>query len=427
MAEDTDATDGSAVDSRAGASSRKQGDGSSSDMGDDDDDDDMNNAFGALARDSTGEDDEKTESDTESDNEQASKSQTSEPDDPTDRAKLGRIMNEQQESVTASITQAAKADVAKGQAVKVQRKTFDALLNTRTHLQKALVSSNSLSAEPHASAPLDAGAAKAAEAAALTLLTTLTDLCACLEQARAGSKRKRPVPFTPSTPTLEVWAAIHERETAAVALRNSSLEKWSTKTKSAPTLAPSRHLADAGAQQTVTDVLRGQLSNSEHLIKRTRTPRSCAPLQAAQESVSTVGSLFVYDDADFYGQLLQEMLSHRSADVEFTANGADANGQAIQTPWQASREAKIKKAVDTRASKGRKLRYTVHEKLQNFMAPEDRGSWAKRQRDELFASLFGGRAARAAGGDMGQNSASDNEDGANVLALFGQKELHESY
>ena len=32
---------------------------------------------------------------------------------------------------------------------------------------------------------------------------------------------------------------------------------------------------------------------------------------------------------------------------------------------------KVKKQVDTRASKGRKLRYHVHEKLQNFMTPDD--------------------------------------------------------
>ena len=53
------------------------------------------------------------------------------------------------------------------------------------------------------------------------------------------------------------------------------------------------------------------------------------------------------------------------------------------------REAKTKRHVDTRASKDRKMRYTVQEKLQNFMVPEDRGMWGKRQTDELFGSLLG--------------------------------------
>lgn len=53
------------------------------------------------------------------------------------------------------------------------------------------------------------------------------------------------------------------------------------------------------------------------------------------------------------------------------------------------RTQKIKKKVDTKASKGRKLRYTVHEKIQNFMAPIPGEIWHEEQTDELFASLFG--------------------------------------
>jgi protein AATF/BFR2 len=53
------------------------------------------------------------------------------------------------------------------------------------------------------------------------------------------------------------------------------------------------------------------------------------------------------------------------------------------------RTQKVKKKVDTKASKGRKLRYTVHEKIQNFMVPVPRGTWHEEQTDDLFASLFG--------------------------------------
>ena len=54
------------------------------------------------------------------------------------------------------------------------------------------------------------------------------------------------------------------------------------------------------------------------------------------------------------------------------------------------RTQKIKKKVDTKASKGRKLRYTVHEKIQNFMVPIPKATWHEEQIDELFASLLGG-------------------------------------
>lgn len=53
---------------------------------------------------------------------------------------------------------------------------------------------------------------------------------------------------------------------------------------------------------------------------------------------------------------------------------------------------KPKKVVDTKASKGRKLRYEVHERLQNFMVPiplAASGGWHEEKVDELFASLMG--------------------------------------
>ena len=67
-------------------------------------------------------------------------------------------------------------------------------------------------------------------------------------------------------------------------------------------------------------------------------------------------------------------------------------------------------AVDTRATKGRKMKYDVHEKLQNFMAPEDRGTWTTRARDEFFASLLGRTASGLLGEDDEEASAAEESD-----------------
>lgn len=66
---------------------------------------------------------------------------------------------------------------------------------------------------------------------------------------------------------------------------------------------------------------------------------------------------------------------------------APAAGKALQ--WTAVKEVKTRKNVDTKASKGRKMRFTVHEKLQNFMAPEDRTSWRPEAIDLFFGNLLG--------------------------------------
>jgi protein AATF/BFR2 len=123
----------------------------------------------------------------------------------------------------------------------------------------------------------------------------------------------------------------------------------------------------------------------------------------------------IYDDADFYGLMLKELLEQRSAD---NANGGAAEF-VVQAPWQVAREAKTKKIVDTKASKGRRLRYTVQEKLQNFMAPEERGEWGERQRDELFSSLFGQRMALAEQDDVESEHEDDGVDAEEAgLMLF---------
>lgn len=50
---------------------------------------------------------------------------------------------------------------------------------------------------------------------------------------------------------------------------------------------------------------------------------------------------------------------------------------------------KMKQPVDVKATKGRRLRYTTHMKLVNFMAPIPYNSWTDEAESELFSSLFG--------------------------------------
>jgi len=85
----------------------------------------------------------------------------------------------------------------------------------------------------------------------------------------------------------------------------------------------------------------------------------------------------IYDDNDYYQQLLAEIISSASGSASGEA-GAGGTGQGhdatllAKAAAAARRKAKRGGAgglVDRRASKGRKMRYTVHAKLANFMAP----------------------------------------------------------
>lgn len=56
---------------------------------------------------------------------------------------------------------------------------------------------------------------------------------------------------------------------------------------------------------------------------------------------------------------------------------------------------KMKRKIDTRSTKGRKLRYTVHTKLINFMAPNDQLSWSEEVKRDIYNSLFGKKSIKS--------------------------------
>lgn len=113
----------------------------------------------------------------------------------------------------------------------------------------------------------------------------------------------------------------------------------------------------------------------------------------------------IFDDSDFYAALLRELIDSRgrvTGDVggEGGAAGSFAGaGAAASAEWAhaAKRAAKKHRAgVDRKASKGRRLRYDVHEKLENFMPPIPRETWSVEQIDRLVHQL---RASSTSGRD----------------------------
>lgn len=131
-------------------------------------------------------------------------------------------------------------------------------------------------------------------------------------------------------------------------------------------------------------------------LSRTRLKTCRGPHVTREEGAGDKGSdedEEVFDDTDFYQQLLRDVIESKGG----------GSGQLMGS----QKQKKTKKHVDTRASKGRKLRfvvfvlsrdtallenrYEVHEKMENFMVPvpHDAGTWHEAQVDELFASLLG--------------------------------------
>lgn len=391
---------------------------SEDDVDDEDMDDETNGSESDVEEDDVESDD--VDMDDEDDAVDGDSDDTSISDGPTesktdDRAALRKMMAEEQKTVAASLSKAAKADVVKSRAIKHQRTTFDSLLNTRIKLQKALIATNSMDTSTESND--HPKAIEAAEKAALKLWDTISDLRSSLQPSTSTTL---PLDTTMSStqPRLSssLWKTMQEHEAVNIPKRRANLTKWCQKTNPVTALPRAGKFSQTPSQQPLTSVLDQHLSgpNAEKLIQKTRIPRSCAPVQAASRISSSPS---IYDDADFYTLLLRELVDQRMADS--AANHGATPAANIGTSLPSSKQFKIKKSVDTKASKGRKMRYTVHEKLQNFMAPEDVGSWGERQRAELFGSLFG-RKVRL---DEDEHEHDDGEEiggeGGGGLRLFG--------
>ena len=88
-----------------------------------------------------------------------------------------------------------------------------------------------------------------------------------------------------------------------------------------------------------------------------------------------------FDDTDFYHQLLQDLIHNKT-----TSNLGETGQKWLDLNRNRS---KAKRSINTKASKGRKIRYDVYPKLVSFMAPRDDSDVNDSTRNELFRSIFG--------------------------------------
>lgn len=307
--------------------------------------------------------------------------------------------------------------LSKGFCVQNQLQIWEKLLEVRIHSQKMLIKANSLP-QPVKFEKLSTNT-EFSELANETvdhvskLVSQMRNLQSLLlnqfsETKQIASKRK-PINFD----------VVDDSEAKRSRLANelekdysnfkdyqySVISKWHDRTK---VLTPGS--IKTQKQQGNIDVLRkieGVLANREDLIKKTQLikggyelfDKSTGIVESKQISAGFnedengaknenneddhTFSTEVYDDTDFYHTQLRELIEYK------TSSSSNANEMAKQFSELQKLRKKMKKTVDTRASKGRKIRYVVHNKLVSFTAPNESGSWNQEQKDELFKSLFG--------------------------------------
>lgn len=329
-----------------------------------------------------------------------------------DDAEMGELEKEymnlrhQERDILKNLKHHKEEDILKGQAVKNQKAVWDKTLELRFLLQKAYSSTNRLPQEPIRSSFCDSD--KSVNVAYSDLITssqkTLDSLLelqeALLEknpsilQAKDG-KREQSSKNSQSSKSSDLnndeeWSRISEMHARIAAFRNNSVDKWQRKTQMETGVAASKAKFSA-LNQLTSEQVASYMRDPSRMIKQMQLRRSIVGVFGAVPNAETNpkgeeaqscggaqadGDPELLDDSEFYQQLLKEFLE-------------SIDPTSVETAFYAVKrfQTKKRKVVDRRASKGRKIRYHVHEKIVNFKTPLP--AYIPPMAPKLFENLFG--------------------------------------
>ncbi|ODQ58745.1 hypothetical protein WICANDRAFT_31987 [Wickerhamomyces anomalus NRRL Y-366-8] len=333
------------------------------------------------------------------------------------RDKLKQMMATERKTILNRLSTSAQNDALKGYAVISQQRLFDNILDSRIKLQKGLTNSNLLPLNNESfeefqeeSTQEDLGNVENSLHSLLDNIISLrTKICnkekITKDQLKFNTGKKRSFG--------EYVEETEKLDNVLNKYRGSVLTKWSHKVQSASGATALNASKFKTINQTPAQQVDLNLMDMDRLLKRTRlNRRNVKPLGYADEEDGEENTKKVdrslqedeniFDDEDFYRVLLNDLIDKKISDSNPT------NGLTIQLT-----KAKVKKNVDTKASKGRKLKYTVQEPLQNFEAPKSKFKWSDEQIDEFFAGLLGQRVNFDEADENGDNE--EDEDDESLL------------
>ncbi|KAJ2154405.1 rRNA-processing protein bfr2 [Coemansia sp. RSA 637] len=334
------------------------------------------------------------------------------------RAEMKKL-EEGEKALLSSITQTARSDIEKGQHVLNQTHMWEGMLDARIRIQKLVTAANELPQFDMFDALVESQFAdnddnmddsdtsnhlENARQSVMLLLQSIVELQqALVEQNPAVSKASQSAQKRKASESMDeddtdntavVWKELSDLRSGFKPYRDESLEKWGNKVQISANVASLKKFK--AVNQGILHQINQTLAAGDRLVERTQLKRveykiiGKEPVQPSEEGEQSKVDAHlkdtdpeIFDDTDYYQQLLRELIESRMVDSN------DTNG-GVGTRWAAVNHRPSKKrAVDTKASKGRRIRYHVLEKLQNFMPPVPMGTWHEDMVNELFSSLLG--------------------------------------
>ncbi|THG11525.1 hypothetical protein TEA_017508 [Camellia sinensis var. sinensis] len=277
---------------------------------------------------------------------------------------------------------------------------WDKTLELRFLLQKAFSSSNRLPKEPLKSSFCDSDS-KVNEAYSDLITSSKKTLDSLLElqealleknpsiaQAADGNSGQPPkrseVSRSSNGDDDEEWSQISEMHSRIAHFRNKSIDKWQRKSQVTTGAAAFKSKLHA-FNQNISEQVAAYMRDPSRVIKGMQQSRSTVAIfgivpdaqsNTKEQDTKVDGDPELLDDSEFYQQLLKEFFE------TFDPASSESTFYALKRM-----QTKKRKIVDRRASKSRKIRYNIHEKIVNFMAPQP--MQVPPMAPKLFENLFG--------------------------------------
>lgn len=325
------------------------------------------------------------------------------------RELLKQLMSKERSHIVNRLSQSATNDALKGYSIQQQNKTFEKIIDVRLKFQKSVTSSNMLPINTSTYSETKSEDSDELVTKAKKQFYSLLDHLFTLRNELDESTSVK-------TPKKRSFAKYSEVTSAADAQlnsrRNQILTKWSAKVAN----SSGRNAMNANKFKTINQSFEQQVNNNlsdmDRLIKRTKlNRRNVTPIgyttkeeddhengnknksideddddipedTSVRKKTQGLENDYIFDDEDFYRVLLNDLVDKKVQTSDPTS-GITISLRAAQ------KSNKLKNNVDTKASKGRKLRYHVQEPIANFETSRGSWRWNDDQIDEFFASLLG--------------------------------------
>ncbi|KAI9302286.1 apoptosis antagonizing transcription factor-domain-containing protein [Cunninghamella echinulata] len=334
--------------------------------------------------DESGEEEEEEENDDNDDDDDDEEEEEEEEEEDNELKEQLLKLQKDEKEMMSQLAKNTSGDIEKGQHVKQQLTLFDNCLESRIRIQKAIELSNQLPQNQQYKEIIENNDEVREDV--LKVRNELRDVIDELMNMRTSllgendaidlgevsyNTRKRYLDDDDEDNDEEyikaLWDDISQVNDVFVPFRNSTLEKWSNKVQAASSARLNKKFK--AFDQNILTQIDNIMQDKEGLIKRTRLQRADYKILGkkkeeakqnddGEESTNKKSSRYldtydeeIFDDNDFYQQQLRELIESRMVDTD------DPIASGMR--WAASKKQEIKKKkknIDTKASKGRKLR-----------------------------------------------------------------------